>query len=420
MIGRAVTILVSDESARVARADQRLVAPLVSAPAVVWTTERPLTGTRSRVSAGAADASGFRFAPKLVPTVAAALRVGGVDVRIVRAGWAGPGDPPVSGGLIRYAAGVEPRAVVPRLIAASRPQQVMVATPNRRKMKNWVEILLRAELGRPVIDGLTYARTTPGGPKVVVASFEHLNWIQGADFDLVVVPDARPLRAVPLAPPGCGRPYRYYPLTRRLHVPAYGFVPAAMPLSPAERLTLGAMFGPIELLGGRPAAVVTVLVERDPTGPRPNLTDAGTDRRGYRRAAIWENGPRTAWVAGLAQAAAAKTPDARVLVLAEAAHAPALADATTWPLVGSDHVGPVPHAAVATVVWADSQRPVPADVLIDARGGDEVDLRGFPPRGAGTVTLVDAGVAGADGERRTSGRLHEYRMRGWDVATPNE
>jgi hypothetical protein len=69
-----------------------------------------------------------------------------------------------------------------------------------------------------------------------------------------------------------------------------------------------------------------------------------------------------------------------------------------------------------TEAWAFGQRPLPADVLVDARGWGPLALPGFPPWAADAVTLVDAGVSGAVGARLAATRLADYRRRGWAVA----
>ncbi|HEX4609387.1 MAG TPA: hypothetical protein VH092_14415 [Urbifossiella sp.] len=433
MTDGTVKITLDYELARVARRHRVLVEPIVSASVVRFrSVGGAVSAGRGRLGAGVAIAGGYEFPAKLAWAVVVRLSQQGRDVQIKTGGRGSlpnpdlseldPGSPAAHflgrpaarvGGLLRLPSGENPASLAAGLIRAYPGRSVLVAGRNRGHASRLIDDLCRTGVGRPVISGRDYVARTPGGPKIVVTSLQHLDQAQPHDFDLVVVPDARPLAGSPAVLSDGEAPYRDYRLARTWWVPAFGFIPANLGLSPAERLTLGALFGPEAWLRDAPA--VTVRSLRDPATAPGGLPDPRADPLGYRRRAVWENGPRTAWVAGIARAEAAAT-TGRVAVLAEDRHAPAVAAAVDWPVVAPGHEGPVPYRAVFTDAWAATQRPLAVAVLVDARGWKAVDAPGFPPRAARAVTLVDAGTTGPAGDRLAAGRRAEYQRRGWVVA----
>src|SRR5262249_37529386 len=134
---------------------------------------------------------------------------------------------------------------IPDLLRLYPGGRWVIAARNRDEERWWLGRLQGARLPLPVVDFRRLNAHWVREPRVFVTSLPKLDACQPEDFDRVVVPDVGPLLALAPAPPGCvdARPRRDYPLLRYPGVPAFGFMPPGVILSPGEVLRLGAYFG---------------------------------------------------------------------------------------------------------------------------------------------------------------------------------
>ena len=460
-----IEIVIDGTTARVGGPGRRACRRVLDVPGLAFSAG-PAGVTAGRVARplGWTEAGDVVFPAKLAWAAAVRLRASGHEVAVTtptwpllprptpRPGTSGPAadllaDPVAAlGGLVRFAGRAHPFAVVPDLIRAYPAAAVVVGVPNRDAIRGWVNALRAANVGRPVRTFRDLCADGWGRPLVHVATLQQLDHCRPDDFDVVVVPDIRPrLGADPLA--GCcpgSRPQRDYRLLRHWHVPAFGFLPAGFPLSPAEEFGLQALFAGLLAVGGDAPARVRV-VPVVPPQPTDALPDPAIDPAGYRRAAVWQNTARNAFI-GRVSTAVAVGSEFQTLPAVDVTH-PGAAGRTVVVLVeNSDHAarlsrempgwavrtsgdGPIGRltTVVATEVWANRQRPLAADVLIDARGWGAVELPGFPARmtGGGSrekrrgVELIDiADAAPAAAADRTRRRRAEYERREWEVVEP--
>jgi hypothetical protein len=466
MTHRLVEILLDWTAASVGAADAGLVGPLLACPVITFSTAAGVVvGRRATESLGRREGGRLMFPAKLALVhVAPALAARGFTVRLTpEYPWPPAPDPadlaavpgPAAdlfsgytparlGGLIPARPVWEPARLIPDLIRLYPQSRWVVAARNRYEERWWLDRLCRARLPLPVMDFGDLQAHWVCAPRVFVTSLNKLDACQPEDFDRVVVPDLGPLLALAPAPPGLvdTRPRRDYPLLRHPGVPAFGFLPSGVILSPGEVLRLGAYFGlelPLPGIGRAGARVVRV----PPPAPNGVFPDPETDPAGYRRAAVWAHAARNEYVAAVAIAVAAGDaaaflhlglgdavgPGVRVAVLVEnREHALALAARLPGWVVhhaGTDGpvTAPVTGNTIVTEVWAAGQTALDADVLVDARGWGPLDLGGFPPpaRADGRpVVLVDVADRvprpAAEWARR---RDREYRRRGWRVERGN-
>ena len=100
------------------------------------------------------------------------------------------------GGVIAATRGLHPHRAIPAILSMYPAARVVVATRNRDAVREWVDRLRRAGLPQPVGTVRSLMGRWTAEPKILVASLDNLGHCQREDFDLVVVPDARPLLGV--------------------------------------------------------------------------------------------------------------------------------------------------------------------------------------------------------------------------------
>jgi hypothetical protein len=459
---KIVEIRLDWTAASVSAASAGLVGPLLESPMITFSTAAGVVvGRRDFEPLGRWEDGRLAFPAKLALVhVAPALAARGVEVRLTPpypwppapdpadlAAVPGPAAdlfasyPPARlGGLFPARPGWAPARVIPDLIRLFPRSRWVLAARNRYQERWWLDRLRRAHLPLKVLDFNGLNDHWVCEPRVFVTSLPKLDACQPDDFDRVIVPDVGPLLALAPAPPGLVdvRPRRDYPLLRYPGVPAFGFVPLGVAPSAGEVLRLGAYFGLVLPLPGVGRAAVRV-VRVTPATPNGAVPDPDVDPVGYRRAAVWAQEVRNGYVAGLASAVAVNDataltglglgevvgPGARVAVLVENhEHAAALAALLPgWVMCHAGTDGPVmapmTGSAIITETWADGQRVLDVDVLVDARGWGPLGLPGFPPpaRADGRpVVLVDVADRvprpAAEWARR---RECEYRRRRWRV-----
>ncbi|MDB5312702.1 MAG: hypothetical protein JWO38_6904 [Gemmataceae bacterium] len=315
--------------------------------------------------------------------------------------------------------------------------RVVIALPNRDRIRSWAGRLRAAGLGRPVVTGTEHFECR-GGPFVAVTSLHWLDHFQPGLADVVILPDASPLLGVDARPPDLNDPHppRDYRFIRHWFVPTFGFLHRTVPLPAGTERRLWAFFAQTLEAGGRTTARVRV-VSVVPPRPQTFVPDPAVDPLGYKRAAVWANCRRnkliarvadglssgdTAVLAGFGIALPMTAGERRVAVLVEnSGHTQNLAGILAgWDvrLVGSDTAGRLDRVIV-TEAWADRAGRLDVDVLVDARGWGPITLPGFPPpaeQADRTVVLVDiADRAPRPAVIRTRQRLREYADRGWDL-----
>src|SRR5262249_27658770 len=146
------------------------------------------------------------------------------------------------GGLFRPGRSVHPHVIVPAILRLYPTGRIVVAEKNRDAQRASPGRLPAAGLPQPVVadrDLLTHWFRVP---RVLVTSLAKLDHCTREDFSLAIVPDASPLAGVDQAEPRWTdrgfRSARDYQFLRRVDVPAFGFVPSGLHLTPAHELRL--------------------------------------------------------------------------------------------------------------------------------------------------------------------------------------